>query len=54
MKKFYICNCCGFLVIINKQDDISKYKCQACEIMNCKDGKLEKITKEEFYKEIES
>ena len=48
-RKFWICECCGSLIVTLPQDDATKYKCPACAIMKCDKGQYEEISIKEFY-----
>lgn len=49
--KYWECECCGLSIPSPQQNDVSKYKCPACEISKCEHGgKFIEITTEEFIK----
>lgn len=36
--KYWECKCCGLLISMPQQDNVSKYDCPACKMSKCEHG----------------
>lgn len=47
--KYWECECCGLLISMPHQDNVSKYDCPACKISECNHGgKFMEISLQDF------
>jgi rubrerythrin len=47
--KYWECECCGLLISMPQQDDVSKYDCPACKLSKCEHGgKFVEISLQKF------